>query len=55
MLTSLSFLYSFKKNGGGAKTAAEELAAKAGAVVPGKLPQGRLGLCSLYHINVIIK
>jgi len=30
-----------KKNGGGAKTAAEELAAKAGAVVPGKLPQGR--------------
>ena len=41
MLNSFSFLYLFKKNGGGAKTAAEELAAKAGAVVPGKLPQGR--------------
>ena len=41
MFTVLSILYLFQKNGGGAKTAAEELAAKAGAVVPGKLPQGR--------------
>jgi len=30
-----------RSNGGVAKTAAEELAAKAGGVVPGKLPQGR--------------
>jgi len=30
-----------RKNAGGAKTAAEELAAKAGGVVPGKLPKGR--------------
>ena len=29
------------RNGGGGRTQAEQLAAKAGALVPGKLPKGR--------------